>query len=312
MIRRPSDILPPFILNEMCRISRLPGYPLLIEPGSKGSRFNFRCKPVVDSWYWSACVNGSDFMNALACICWLKEGPKIVDISEEQYQALLNIEVRLTGSQFQMPYPTILFNLPSGNIHKFVLLRYHNLSPLPTLIGASISHDNKSDIVTVVPIHDNYEIEQSFSKYGDDVSDIECVSTHNNMRVACNMALAMANFGFQADYLFPGEVKREKKFIAKGDRICKSGMTAKQRLKLQPTILTLNREVELFRRIGGRTGDGESTGREMPFHWRRGHWRMAKVGEGRSETKAVFVRPCLVRADLMKVKPEDTTTTYTS
>ncbi|TXT28310.1 MAG: hypothetical protein FD131_3175 [Rhodocyclaceae bacterium] len=37
--------------------------------------------------------------------------------------------------------------------------------------------------------------------------------------------------------------------------------------------------------------------REMPTHWRRGFFRQQRHGEGRAQTKHIFIAPLLVRAD---------------
>jgi hypothetical protein len=43
--------------------------------------------------------------------------------------------------------------------------------------------------------------------------------------------------------------------------------------------------------------NGNSTGRTMRPHLRRGHIKNVRVGEGRKETKKVFIQPCFVNAD---------------
>jgi hypothetical protein len=46
-----------------------------------------------------------------------------------------------------------------------------------------------------------------------------------------------------------------------------------------------------------REGESVPTGRELPAHWRRGHWRHQAVGPSRSEHKLIWIRPTLVRKD---------------
>jgi hypothetical protein len=39
------------------------------------------------------------------------------------------------------------------------------------------------------------------------------------------------------------------------------------------------------------------SGREMPPHWRRGHWRNQPWGPGAQKRKLIFIQPMLVRSD---------------
>jgi hypothetical protein len=142
------------------------------------------------------------------------------------------------------------------------------------------------------------------------VTNEEGEAAHESLRVSCNMVLAMTNLGCAAKYVFPAEVEEQRKHVAKGNRQYKDGTRASDRLAEQPTLVVLDREVKLYHREDTSPHATSATGHTMPFHWRRGHWRKARVGLGRTETKLVFIRPCMVRADLMVSRPEDTTTTY--
>jgi regulator of replication initiation timing len=48
--------------------------------------------------------------------------------------------------------------------------------------------------------------------------------------------------------------------------------------------------------------ESDPTGRELPCHWRRGHWRKQPHGPALSQIKLIWIRPTLVRAD--KAPPE--------
>ncbi len=311
-IRRPADIWPGFLLDEYRRLARLPKPPVCLEPDPDNDETCFRCTKTCDSPYFQYCQSGQDYAGLLATVAWLREGPKIADVTEEQWQALSRVEVRLPVSGFAMPYPSLLINMPPGKMHKYVILHRADLdwrvwghaAPVPVLIGCSVSHDNNHDVVTVARECGGEDLEASLGTFSLGVSSDEADSALLSLRVACNMALAMTNYGCQAGYVFPEEVARERKFIAKGDRPSRDGRKASGRLAEQPVLLKLDRTVELFHRRGGHA-TAEQTGREMPFHWRRGHWRRLP------NSKLVLVKPCMVRADLLLVSPDETTTTYT-
>lgn len=309
-VRRPSDCWPKFLLDEFRRIARFPGSPIVMEAKTDDPE-QFRCKPAVASWFFASCQRGQDYVGFAASIAWLKQGPKIADVTEEQYQALAQVEVRLGVSDFQMPYPTILVNMPAGKMHRYTILhRCTSTDGVEILIGASISPDNKHDIVTAVRHVEGKEVEDSIGRFYGEVTEEEGRATHESLRVACNYTLAMTNFGHQAAYLFPAEVAEQRKHVAKGNREYKDGTTASVRLAEQPILIQLDRNVQLYHREGSHE-PGEPTGRELCFHWRRGHWRKQRVGKGLQETRIVFVKPCMVRADLLGgTDPTDTTTIY--
>ncbi len=48
--------------------------------------------------------------------------------------------------------------------------------------------------------------------------------------------------------------------------------------------------------------DSLPTGRELPTHWRRGHWRNQAIGQNYNDHKLIWIRPTVVRKD--KGEPE--------
>ena len=73
---------------------------------------------------------------------------------------------------------------------------------------------------------------------------------------------------------------------------------AKNRISLAVQVATLDQQVVLHQRGKGCHEPEESTGREMPFHIRRGHWAMQPYGPSQSLRKRILRKPAFVRADL--------------
>ncbi len=313
MIRRPSDLWIPSMLSEYRRLAAMPVLPVTIRCDPTDPHTTFSCTRNVSSAFWAFCYEGQDYAGLLATVCWLREGPKIANVTEEQFQALRRVEVRLEVSDFKMPFPSLLVNMPVGKMYRCVIL-HSCLTPephkLPIMIGASISRDHMHDIVNVARQREGIVLEESITKFIGDVTEEEGEGASSCLRVACNMALAMTNFGCQAEWMFPKEVEAEKKFVKKGNRAGRDGRRASDRLAEQPMLVFLDRNVKLYHKEGSREG-GVPTGSEMAFHWRRGHWHTVLCGKGKKERKLVLYPPCMVRADLMPVASAmDTTTTY--
>lgn len=312
MIKRPSDLWPEPLMSEMRRLARLGVDPVKVV----GDEDNFSASPAVSSPYFEYCTSGQDFLSLLVAVSWLRCGPKIANVTEEQWQALSRVEVRLEVKDFRLPYPCLLINMPPGKMHEYVILHEREVldragSPIPVLIGTSVSRNHQHDIVNAIRQREGRDVEASLSLHNDDVSDEEAESALSSFRVACNLALAMTNYGYQSEYLFPKEVEREQKYVRKGNRPSRDGVRPSDRLADQPLLVTLDRRVKLSRREGGATDNSGSVGgREMPFHWRRGHWHRVPCGKGRAERKLVLYPPVMVRADLLNADVMDTTTTY--
>lgn len=68
--------------------------------------------------------------------------------------------------------------------------------------------------------------------------------------------------------------------------------------KLQRQIPRAYDRIVLGPKIAPRSsGEFAETGRHMPTHWRRGHFRNQPFGEGRSQRRLLWIEPVLVRAE---------------
>jgi hypothetical protein len=302
---RPSDLYwEPRMLAELRRLAAIPKEQV-VEIVNTGEE-QFLCCKKVDSVLWRACTSGYDYAGMAASACWIREGPKIVHISEYQYQCMARVEVRLQLKDFSMPYPTVCCSMPPGKLHRAVIVcRYAS----DVLVCQCISHDNLNDVCTLIREYQDRPMEDSITKYAD-LNEDEANITSQSLRVASNMLLALSNYGCHAQYLFPAEVARGRKFVAKGDRPGRTGQRPSERLREAPMVVSLDREVLLHRAPPKRDDESVATGREMPFHQRRGHCHTVLHGKGKAERKLVLYPPILVRADLLGVDVSETTTTY--
>lgn len=299
-IKRPSDIAPAFLLDEYRKIARMTG-PIATITGQDSSLFQVELHAETSLRKFMS--NGSDYCGLIATVEWLRQGPKIVHVSEAQYQAMARVDVRLELRDFSMPYPTMLVSLPEGKAHRYVIA--HRYSP-DVLIYLAGSPDHRDDICTIARQREGSYLEEFLEKYDEETAYL-AVETCQSLRVASNILLAMTNYGVQSEYLFPKEVQQEQKYQAKGDRAGRDGRRASDRLKEAPMLVSFSHEVKLCHVEGGHEA-GESTGREMPFHWRRGHWAMQAYGPGMTQRKRLLRPPVMVRAD--RISGEETATVY--
>ena len=300
----PRDVYHPKMLKELRRLAELPFQWGEIE------RLEFpyyKCVYKTHTWMKELTINepthSSDFTGNIANVAWLKEGPKVVKVTEQQYTVLSKVDVNLTLREVTLPYPTVMVVMPPGKMHKHCLVHRYNED---LMICVSISHNNHNDIVTVVGHHDDILVEESLEKYGPECADIT-EETSATLRVAVNILLALTNFGHQSELLLPKEVETDKSIIRK-KRGTEAAARAEDRLKIAPVLVKFDREVVLHR--DRRSEPSEPTGRKTCFHWVRGHWKSQPYGEGRTLRKRIYIAPYMVNADSLTVNPIDTLTTY--
>ncbi len=94
--------------------------------------------------------------------------------------------------------------------------------------------------------------------------------------------------------------KHRQKLLARG-----------QSVKLIPKYYTLNQEVKLFNVVNNHSqlADGFS-GRIMPPHHRKGHYRRQRYGVGNNLTKRIRILPVFVNSHLFLGDMLDAKTTY--
>lgn len=241
-----------------------------------------------------------DWFAMLAASRWLGEGPKVFRPTRDQQEALGQVAVNLTLEDYTQPHPSLMVML---DVPPFVAaLTCHVEGRL--LVSSLMSLDHENDI-THTHLTNGKIIERSLLLCDDDIAHLKGESLRAQ-RIAINSCLALSHFGCHLDYLLPKEVEQDRFFAReRGER----GDRARTRLALAVQECKLDREVVLHR--DRRHGEpGEPTGREMPFHWRKGHWAMVPCGVGKTERKRAFKRPCMVRADKLAVDASLITTEY--
>ena len=299
MIKRPSEIFPALLLTEFRRLAKLDFPFATLQPLDFPT---FRIDFHVPTFLKRLCQvsqkegemdnSGGDAAGMVAAVAWIKEGPKIVRVRQDQYEALRHVDVNVELCDFKMPYPSLLVDLSEveGSLHTSCLV--HQPNP-DILICHSMSKGNIDDVATVIRHRPGVLTEESLERYDESLQNIS-VASCQTLRVSLNMALALTNFGCQARVVFPEEKRRDEKLAQEeSDR----GERAKARLRETPMEVDFTHEVRLYHREGGHESD--PAGREVGFHWRRGHWAMQAHGPHHSLRKRIFRAPMMVRADLM-------------
>lgn len=308
---RPEKMLPPVLIKELLRLARLDRNWLSIIP-----RDDETYETPVHQHTWlirfmqearryknqSATIDPS-FLGLWATSLWLIDGPKVFRPTLKQQEVLAEVDLTLKVGQYQSPFPAILVETIVEPFYATLAFHRNNL-----IVLNLFSRNNTDDIVTTI-YGEKKTIEDSIRKY-----DADCVElsdrAHRCGRIALNACLALTHFGHHKSLLFDHDVKRDRSLVKRGG---KAAGPAGERLKspwASTELLSFDQSIKLHDEGTTSREPGESTGREVSSHWRRGHWHHVRYGVGKAEKRLAYYKPTLVRADKFKGDLSKTTTTY--
>lgn len=300
---RAFDVVPnQNYLDELVRCRRIGGPNWIswtdVGPADGyGRRYMARCN--VRTWLERYVKTGADHFAHKALAEWLFSGPKTFVPTPEQAEALARIDVNLTVDDYSQPFPAVLVEVDEGP-YRFVIV-YHE----PGLLVCSIlSNQNRHDITTTVGRTDGF-IEDSLRRFDEELQP-EAKIAHRCLHIAINACLALSNYDVRTELLLPKEVERDKSLCRRTDEI---GLKARRRVALAVQQVHFSQEIKLHKTKRA-SSSGDPTGRSMPPHWRRGHWRMQAFGPERSLHKRILIPAIFVRSDLFVGELKDTSTVY--
>lgn len=306
MNHRVTDFVPRELVDALLPLGRLEP-PWLYQTHIEGPKFqvHFRIpESQIPEFLWSTHITGGDWSTAFITSRWLAHGPKVARPPLEMCQALTEIEVRLQMADIAIPFPEIMVELPPdvANPYYAVLLGWSD-DMLTAWLG---SVDHNHDIHSLIRQRNDipgWTVEDTLSTFGDDCKHDE-VPARRALRVALNACLMLSGSFRPA---LPAEVNRDRRL---GREDSERGKKARDRLAMAIQVAEFDQEITFARTERCRAEPGQPTGREMPPHWRRGHWRMQPCGPGWAERKRTLIPAVLVRADLFGGDLSDTSTTY--
>lgn len=248
----------------------------------------------------------------------LADGPKIFQPTDEQFESMEHVELRLPPRDFRSPYPAIViqvpiqirkrlaaeFNLPLERVACQVLVRHKIQSEYAwVLVCVRMSDKMVEEHFMFSDQPGNPDIETVINRrvVGNALVDTESLPQEEQTdrqlatviaRAAMNLCMMLTHFGCHTGQpLNPTEYARHR------------GPKRLDHLK-HGDYITVNMKQKIIIRAPQPVGinpPGPGTGIEIKPHWRKGHWR-AYPGHGAAraagqQVPLLFVRPCLVRPD---------------
>lgn len=306
---RPTDLLPRDFRDLLCALHRRDPDWVTWAWGSGADEYAVHPKSWVPDALRQCADSGQDWCGFKALGRWIADGPKTFHPTTDQCQALEQIDVNIAPTDYEQPYPAMMVQLPKGMYGTFtaVLCCVDDTGGPARMITCCLYSENHvDDIVTTVGLC-NAAVEHAIQLFDSECGDIHDLA-HRVLRVALNSCLALCNFGYTARWAYPKDRDRDERLAREGTE---RGARARERLATSESVVSFSQEIKLHATCSApHDCDGDTTGREVKTHWRRGCWAMHAVGEGRKDRRRTFRKPTLVRADRFAGDLSDTSATY--
>lgn len=301
------EMYPPQMIDELRRIAKIDRnwIDYIVKEG--GTQFRVKIKDGIrmDPRIERLFVSGCEHFSAWGLSVWLADGPKVFEPTLEQCEAMEQIEVKIALQDYAQPYTAMMIWLPEKYYPFESVICFK--PPAGCFACISTSADHTHDITTIINTG-NRTIEECLNRFDEDCTPDEQQMCKRVFRIAVNSCLCLMNFGCKREPQFKKAFERDRQLASEKTT---RGERARERLGTAIQIVSFKQTVKLHDHPPLPKGQpGEPTGCEMTPHWRRGHWRMQRVGKGRAEVKRVLVKPTLVRADRFAGAASDTETTY--
>lgn len=240
----------------------------------------------------------------------LRAGPKLFRPTTRECEPLEHVELTLPGDAYRLPFPVCVVEFPPD---------YATTRLIPAVaFGEAIRPGfcvvcQEGGVVVAGLAYPVVVGEAGWNFYSIGVSRwrfeemfvYHAASSAKHLpffRAALNYLLLAAGTKRLICPPDPTQVRslRQRMKRAKKDRDEDKFESLRTRLRRLPSVYALSQEIKLFDRGQPPTDlNPDADGTPKTPHWRKGHWRLMAVGAGRTERKAVFIKPVLVNGHLL-------------
>lgn len=260
--------------------------------------------------------NRPEFQNGLF-LCWLEalgemvvDGVKLFRPSAEQCSAMEQVEINIPIRDYRQPYPAMVIEFPREyresltartgrkDVPRFVIVRHHE-QQAAFFSGCSFERHSPNSPGHAPELTYFFQDRPEFATVEDALNthvcqtDAESVISESMTRVAMNLCLLLTQYPTRTG---PSSPDTYRKAVDRRDAPGAKGEANRFEAANHVHVVSLQQDI-IVRETRSSPGPHEPTGRQMPPHWRKGHWRRQRYGAGREQVKTVFIRPVFVRSD---------------
>jgi hypothetical protein len=271
----------------------------------------------------------------------LAYGPKVIRLKKLDFEILEKTDVNLHLCDYMQPFKTVVVELPEEYTNKHVvadplkgtkditgIMRESNHKPVIAIVYFDKEIDliiltvyaNNNDCYSILLGEKELTIEDQIQKYMQNgclegsllICNEESNMFQNVCRAILNACLYVADYGCKKlgpDN--PSHYARLQHYLQVAERSGDQERIARARRNLRsvPIIYELEQDVKLMAPELAKASN-ESNGKEMPFHWVRGHYKMQPYGPNRSLRKRIRVAAYKVNEHLCSGDPDKVKTVH--
>jgi hypothetical protein len=236
----------------------------------------------------------------------LASGPKIVQPTVDQCEALIHVDLNLKFRDYEQPFPAFVVEIPTEirqrltekyliTCPRFAVPYFDRSSSFLAVICNQGDAGASDGIFTVFSRNSlNEPMETPLQKInGEDGNDFRQVV--DIQRIALNLSLLLTRYGFENCGPLNTRAYAKQLKASKSKSMAKR-LRARRLLDSSFSAISLSQDIQFVNKTEAALAAGENEGSLKSPHWRRGHFRKARVGTGRSETRLIFVRPSFINA----------------
>lgn len=247
-------------------------------------------------------------------------GPKIFRPSYEDCLALEQMDLRLSCSEYQQSFPTMVVEFPEKFRERYrcevenfegivnpsvpVFVVVHHEPSVPGIV-CSTNWNNDMAILRIIHHYGNSmpTIEEVLRKVAtlppgsNDITTAEEYGSIRCQRLALNACQLLCYYGMQSRPENPSDFARKERHVAAAKKRNDGSLArAEEELRSAPVECDFAHKVTLYNR-SPRMRDGIPSGITVRMHWVRGHMRRQPYGPGNTLRKLIHIKPYLVHPE---------------
>lgn len=251
-------------------------------------------------------------LDLLTLGAFFADGAHIVSVDPDGLQSLDHMDIALTAAEYHQPFHTV--GIESGD--DFFIVHWNPAAAFSTILHPCPGREGNDLSYFAVRPDETFDGALIRSSHGLADSDYTGPSL-TARRSLLNLCLLATHHGLRKSPSDPESYRHKAtqrlgKSIKRGaDSLIKTNALEVATI---PFRFELDQHVSLFRSTYSTDRDAatDSTGRLMPPHWRRGHWRKQRHGAGNQQTKLIPIPAVLVNADLLLGDRANSRVTYSA
>jgi len=226
----------------------------------------------------------------ISVVDWIRR-PVLFEPSVEMFNEMRNVDIHLKVDEYQQSYSSIMIKHPNSQQYSLVSMLTNGEEKILIISHTRLCEDKSGGRYTFVLNLNgnveykggNYDIEDRLRQYNDDLPEQQLEVGYVN-RVCMNVCLLLASHPSRRERIpYEKVLQKQLKIPTKRDE-------AQKKLDDMPQLIKFVNEPIYVDESSKKQSEIDGGGWTVRPHWRRGHFRSQRYGEGRLQRKTIFIK----------------------